>query len=124
MHDVNEPTAMGVRMPPGPNAQHVQDMVTAALTATAGESEAVKSAAVNGAATASSGAVGPPTPTTTNILWMILVSVLGGVVLGSAIAIIVYALGNKAAPPDILTTIFTTTLSGLIGLFVKSPSSP
>jgi len=29
----------------------------------------------------------------------------------------------KAAPPDILTTIFTTTLSGLIGLFVKAPSS-
>ena len=37
---------------------------------------------------------------------MILVSVLSGVVLGSAIAIIIYALGNKAAPPDILTTIF------------------
>jgi hypothetical protein len=99
-------------------------MVTAALTATANESEAVKSAAVNGAAAAASGAVPPPTGRTANILWTILVSVLSAVVLGSAISIIVYALENKAAPPDILTTIFTTTLSGLIGLFVKSPSSP
>jgi len=110
-------------MPPAPNAQYLHDMVTAALTATAGQSEAVQSAAVNGAATAAAGAVPSPSGKTTNFLWTILVSVLGAVVLASAISIIVYALGNKAAPPDILTTIFTTTLSGLIGLFVKSPSS-
>jgi hypothetical protein len=110
-------------VPPAPNAQHVQDMVTAALTATTNESDNVKAAAAGGAASAASGAVPAPTGMTTNILWTILVSVLSAVVLGSAISIIVYALGNKAAPPDILTTIFTTTLSGLIGLFVKAPSS-
>jgi hypothetical protein len=110
-------------MPPTPNAQHLQDMVTAALTATANQPEAVQSAAVNGAATGAAGTVPPPTGMTTNVLWTILVSVLGAVVLGSALSIIIYALGNKAAPPDILTTIFTATLSGLIGLFVKSPSS-
>jgi hypothetical protein len=53
-----------------------------------------------------------------------MVSVLGLVILGSTISIVVYALQNKAAPPDILTTVFTTTLSGLIGLFVRPPSSP
>lgn len=98
-------------------------MVTAALTATAGETDTVKAAAVGGAATAAAGAVPPPTATTTNILWIILISVLSLVVLGSAISMIVYALENKASPPDILITIFTTTLSGLIGLFVKPPSS-
>ena len=36
---------------------------------------------------------------------------------------IIYALENKASPPDILTTVFTTTLSGLIGLFVKQPGT-
>jgi hypothetical protein len=111
-------------MTSAPNAQHLQDMVSAALTATTNESEAVRSAAVNGAAAAASGVVPPPTGGTTNVLWTILVSVLSAVVLASAISMIIYALGNKAAPPDILTTIFTTTLSGLIGLFVKSPSSP
>jgi hypothetical protein len=49
--------------------------------------------------------------------------VLAAVVLASAIAGIIYALENKAAPPDVVITIFTTSFSGLIGLFVKPPST-
>jgi uncharacterized membrane protein HdeD (DUF308 family) len=110
-------------VPPQPNAQHVQNMVTAALEATADQPETVKAAAAGGAAAAATSAIGAPSSTTTNILWTILVTVLGLVTLGSAISMIIYALENKASPPDILTTVFTTTLSGLIGLFVKQPGS-
>ena len=110
-------------MPPQPNAQHVQNMVTAALQATDGQPESVKAAAPGGAAAAATGTIGAPSSTTTNILWTILVSVLGLVTLGSAISMIIYALQYKASPPDILTTVFTTTLSGLIGLFVKQPGT-
>jgi hypothetical protein len=106
-----------------PDAQHVQSMVTAALTATSDQSDSVKAAAAGGAAVAAAGAIGAPSSRATNILWMILVSVLGLVTLGSAISIIIYALENKASPPDILITVFTTTLSGLIGLFVRAPST-
>jgi hypothetical protein len=112
-------------VPPQPTAQqHVHNMVAAALDATAGQSDAIRAAAAGGAATGATGAVGAPSAGTTNILWTIMVSVLGLVILGSTISIVVYALQNKAAPPDILTTVFTTTLSGLIGLFVRPPSSP
>lgn len=98
-------------------------MVTAALEATSDQSETVKAAAVGGATVAAASAIGAPSSTTTNILWTILVSALALVTLGSAIAMIIYALQNKASPPDILTTVFTTTLSGLIGLFVKQPGT-
>lgn len=98
-------------------------MVGAALTATAGQSEAVKAAASGGAAAAAAGAIGTPNTGTTNILWIIVVSVLGLVTLGSAISVVVYTLENKASPPDILVTVFTAALSGLIGLFVRPPSS-
>ena len=110
-------------MAPAPNVQNVQDAVTAALTATANETEAVKAAAAGGAAAATSGAIAAPSSSTTNFLWIILVSVLSLVFLGSAISIIVYSAENKASPPDILITVFTTTLSGLIGLFVRPPAS-
>jgi hypothetical protein len=121
MQSVNLP--IGVQVPPAPNVQNVQDAVTAALTATANESEAVKAAAAGGAAAATSGAIAAPSSSTTNFLWIILVSVLSLVVLGSAISIIVYSAENKASPPDILITVFTTTLSGLIGLFVRPLAS-
>jgi hypothetical protein len=97
----------------------VHTLVTAALNATQNESDTVKTAAINAAA----GLVPEPSGRTANLLWLILVSVLAAVVLASAIATVVYALQNKAAPPDILITIFTTAFSGLIGLFVKPPAS-
>jgi hypothetical protein len=115
-------------MPPAPNPD-IHSAVTAALAATAGESDTVRSAAVAAAvaaaATAAAGAaVPPPDQGTARILWLILVPVFGLVVLGSAISGFVYALQNKTAPPDIIITIFTTAFSGLIGLFVRPPSSP
>lgn len=109
-------------VPPQQNAQHVHDMVTAALAATADQTDAVKAAAAGGAASGATSAIPAPSTGTANILWGIVVSVLGLVTLGSAISIIIYALANKASPPDILITIFTTALSGLIGLYVKPPS--
>jgi heme O synthase-like polyprenyltransferase len=109
-------------MPPAPQ-NDVNSAVAGALAATQGETDTVKSAAVSAAATAAAGAVPPPDSQTTSILWLILISVLGAVVLASAISSVVYALENKAAPPDVLITIFTTSFSGLIGLFVKPPSS-
>ena len=110
-------------MPPAPDMQNVQNAVSAALAATAKESDAVKAAAAGGAAAAASGAISSPSTKTANALWTILVSVLSLVLLGSSVSIIVYAVKYKASPPDILITIFTTTLSGLIGLFVRPPAS-
>jgi uncharacterized phage infection (PIP) family protein YhgE len=104
-------------MPPAPQGD-VHTLVTAALTATQGESDTVKAAAINAV-----GAISPPGTRTANMLWLILVSVLAAVVLASAIGAVVYIMDNKAAPPDILITIFTTAFSGLIGLFVRPPAS-
>jgi hypothetical protein len=103
---------------------HVQNMVGAALAATAGESDTVKSAAVGAAASTATGTIPAPSSRTTNALWIILVVVLGSVVLASAISIVVYAGENKTSPPDVLITVLTTALSGLIGLFVRPPSNP
>ena len=111
-----------VEMPPAPQG-NVATAVADAVTATAGESDTVKSAAVSAAAGAAAGAVPAPSSRTANILWMILVCVLGAVVLASAVSGVVYALANKAAPPDVVLTIFTTSFSGLIGLFVKPPAT-
>jgi hypothetical protein len=105
-----------------PNA-HVQSIVAGALEATANATEPVKAAAAGAAATAAANAIPAPSGLTTNILWTILVSSLGLVLIGSVIFGGIYVLQNKASPPDILTTIFSTSLSGLLGLFVKSPSS-
>jgi hypothetical protein len=105
-------------MPPAPPTD-VHAAITDALTATAGESDVVKSAAV----TAAAATISPPNARTTNILWLMLVSVLSAVVLVSGVSAVVYALQNKAAPPDVVITLFTTAFSGLIGLFVKPPAT-
>jgi hypothetical protein len=105
-------------MPPAPQT-NVHAAIADALTATEGQSDTVKSAAV----TAAAASIAPPNSGTTNTLWLMLVSVLSAVVLASTIAGVVYALQNKAAPPDVVITLFTTSFSGLIGLFVKPPAS-
>jgi hypothetical protein len=97
----------------------IHSAVAAALDATKDETDVVKSAAVSAAVAA----IPPPSARTTSVLWLILVTVLSGVVLASAIASVIYALENKASPPDVLITIFTTSFSGLIGLFVKPPNT-
>jgi F0F1-type ATP synthase membrane subunit c/vacuolar-type H+-ATPase subunit K len=111
-------------MPPAPPAPgSVHAAVTDALAATANESDTVKAAAVGAAASAAAGLIPSPNSRTTNFLWIVLVSTLGIVVLVSAIMGVVYALVNKAAPPEVVITIFTTGFSGLIGLFVKPPAT-
>jgi hypothetical protein len=109
-------------MPPAPQTV-VHTAIADALTATQNESDTVKAAAVSAAATAAAGTIPAPDSRTTQSLWLILVSVLSAVVLATALAGLIYALDNKSAPPDALITIFTTSFSGLIGLFVKPPAS-
>jgi hypothetical protein len=109
-------------MPPEPN-ENVHSAIAGALAATQNAPESVQAAAVSAAAGAASGQIPAPDSKTTQLLWLILVTVLGAVVLASAIAAVAYILANKASPPDLLITIFTTAFSGLIGLFVKPPST-
>jgi uncharacterized membrane protein YbhN (UPF0104 family) len=105
-------------MPSTPQ-ENVNTLLTGALTATQGESDAIKMAAI----TTATRTIPRPGAGTANLLWIILVCVLGGVVLASALAGVIYVLENKVAPPDILVTIFTTSISGLIGLFVRPPTN-
>jgi hypothetical protein len=109
-------------MPPAPQSP-IHAAVADALAATADQSDAVKAAVAGEAAKAAAGIVPEPGSRTANILWMILVTVLAAIVLASALAGIIYASENKTAPPDVMITIFTTSFSGLIGLFVKPPAS-
>jgi hypothetical protein len=55
-------------------------------------------------------------------LWKILVSALS-VVLVIALAGIIFTIAdrNPDTSPDVIMTVFTSALTGLIGLFVKSP---
>jgi hypothetical protein len=56
-------------------------------------------------------------------LWRILV---GGLVLILVISlgglILTVADGNEQTSPDVLVTVFTSVLTGLVGLFVRSPA--
>jgi len=106
-----------------PNA-HVQSMVAGALSGLPENMpESVQIATANAATTAAVAAVPAPTGDTVNRLWLILVGALALVVFGSFLIGGIYALQNKKAPPEFLVTMFTTAASGLIGLFVKSPTS-
>jgi hypothetical protein len=68
--------------------------------------DAVQQAAIRG-----------PSRKTTDVLWLILV---GGLVAIAAGALAALAF-DDATTPDNVITIFSSTLTGLIGLFVKSP---
>ncbi|MEV6631095.1 hypothetical protein AB0M54_10105 [Actinoplanes sp. NPDC051470] len=98
----------------------VQQMVRDAMEGAAGESVEVK-AAVGAAAAAQS----IPTPTTsdTGMLWRILVVALS-VILVIALAGIIWTVvdGNEGTSPDVIVTVFSSALSGMLGLFVKSPN--
>jgi hypothetical protein len=105
-----------------PNAQ-VQSAVSGAMAAVAQESDSVKQAIGSSAAAAAAAAAVPaPNERTTSILWIIFVSTLCVAVLVTAVLSAVYMLHNKKAPPDALITVFTSTLTALVGLFVKSPT--
>jgi cation transporter-like permease len=100
---------------------NVEEAVSGAVAGVANESEEVKAAVGAAAATA---AVPTPPPTAVGTLWTILIVGLVLAVLGSlAGVIVVVADGKSTTDPNVIVTIFTTTLAGLIGLFVKSPTA-
>jgi len=103
---------------------HVESIVAGALNGLPDDaSESMKIATASAAATTAAGAIPAPSPSTTNILWTILVGVLGLLLIGSLAFEGIYALMNKHAAPSVVLTIFTTSFSGLLGLFIKSPTS-
>ena len=57
-------------------------------------------------------------------LWLILVVGLVAALLISVFGVLIAVLdGKDTTSPDVLITMFTTTSAGLLGLFVKSPTS-
>jgi cation transporter-like permease len=99
----------------------LKEVVQTAVSGVAGESDVVK-AAVGSAAVAA--AVPAPPESSVSLLWTILVAGLVVAVLGSLVGVIVVvADGKDTTDPNVIVTIFTTTLAGLIGLFVKSPTA-
>lgn len=57
-------------------------------------------------------------------LWLILVCGLVAALLLSGVGVLLAVLdGKETTSPDVLITMFTTTSAGLLGLFVKSPTS-
>lgn len=89
--------------------------VKEALSATSAESDEVKAAAV-------AAAIQGPDSKTANVLWVTLVV---GLTLGvlAALGGILFAVmdGNAATGTDVIVTAFTALLTGVLGLFIKSP---
>ena len=98
----------------------VQQMVRDAMAGAAGESVEVK-AAVGAAAAAQS--VPTPTGTDAGMLWKILVVALSAILV-IALAGIIWTVGDgkESTSPDVIVTVFSSALSGMLGLFVRSPS--
>lgn len=98
----------------------IQSSVEAAIEAVKDQPSAVKAAVGAAAATA---AVPAPTPDQAGWLWRILVGGLVVVLFTALIGIILTVNdGKESTSPDVLVTVFSSSLTGLIGLFVK-PSS-
>ncbi len=89
--------------------------VQTVLTATGGQPPNVVEQAL--------GVVGKPGQTTTNTLWIMFVASLVVGLLASVGALVRAILdGDSSTAPDDVLKIFTPLLTGLIGLFVKSPA--
>ena len=99
----------------------VQQMVRDAMEGAAGEPVEVK-AAIGAAAAAHS--VPQPPATEMGTLWKILILALS-VVLVIALAGIIWTVvdGKESTSPDVIVTVFSSALSGMLGLFVRSPNS-
>lgn len=99
--------------------ENVEAAVAGAVSGTTGESDAVKTAAVAAAAAAI------PAPESKDVgwLWKMLV---GGLLLVMVLSLagIVWSVmdSDSETASDVLVTIFTATLTALMGLFVKSPT--
>ena len=90
-----------------------------AMAGLEGQSEGVKAAV--GVAVANQ--IPPPPAPVVGTLWKVLVWSLS-VILVIALGGIIYTVadGKTSTSPDVLVTVFTAALTGLIGLFVKTPS--
>ena len=55
-------------------------------------------------------------------LWIILVSSLSAAAIATAVLGGVYSLIRHTGPPDALITIFVSTLTALLGLFIDGPT--
>ena len=97
------------------------ESVHAAVEAVADQPTEVRAAVGAAAATA---AIPAPTGSGVNALWKFLVVGIV-IVLLAAVGGIIYVVadGNDATTPDVLVTVFSSALTGLIGLFVRSPAS-
>jgi hypothetical protein len=93
----------------------VRDAVAQALEATAGQPVEVQAAAV---------AAAMPAPPSNEVgwLWKALIAGLIAVLVLALGGVLVAVLdGKDSTSPDVIVTLFTAVLTGLIGLFVKSP---
>jgi hypothetical protein len=69
-------------------------------------------------------AIPPPSTKVAGWLWLVLVVTLGIVVVLSAAGVIWTVVRNDITKtPDVIVTVFTTSLAGLLGLFVKTPDT-
>jgi hypothetical protein len=103
----------------------VTDSISAAVAAVEDRPESVKVTVAGAAAAAAMPAPGVPPVTLArdiSILWWVLVGGLVLILLGSLVGIIVtVADGKTSTSPDVIVTVFSSVLTGLIGLFVTSP---
>jgi hypothetical protein len=105
---------MGVR-------KNVEQAMVGAMAGVEGQPPEVRTAVATAVAGAAVGAaIPPPTQQAAGKLWLALVITLCVILFVDLIAII-YALVDKIGT-DILVGIFTTVLSGLLGLFVRMPT--
>ncbi|HET9901948.1 MAG TPA: hypothetical protein VFR46_12940 [Actinomycetes bacterium] len=88
------------------------------------ESRAVSVETAEVVTTAIAATIPAPGRNTAAILWTLLVAGLVGTVLLSLAGIIwAVADGQETTSPDVIVTVFTAALTGLIGLFVRTPAS-
>ena len=101
--------------------ENLTENIQLAVNAVEGEDSEVKAAAARAAVTATIS--GPPTQDV-GVLWRILVGGLVGVLI-LALGGIIWTVGDgkETTSPDVIVTVFTSALTGLIGLFVKPSGS-
>jgi hypothetical protein len=100
----------------------VEQAVRDAVQGVADEPAEVK-AAVGAAAASAATPIPNPPPAEVGVLWQILVLALSAVLV-IALAGIIWTVvdGNGNTSPDVIVTVFSSALTGLLGLFVKSPN--
>jgi hypothetical protein len=98
----------------------VEATVRDAVDGVADEPIEVKAAV--GAAAATATTISHPPENQVGVLWRILVSALAAVLV-MALAGIIWTVvdGKDSTSPEVIVTIFSSALTGLIGLFVRSP---